>query len=92
MPNEQMLVAVHAIVVCDPDVEAVATGAWKDDGTPVMRRSTRKILPGAMFEVTALRGGQTEAEELVESGAARRLNRIERRLNEGDHSDFDRIS
>lgn len=73
------LITEHAIVVGDPDVEAVATGAWHADGTPVIRKAIRTILPSSPLPVAWLQGGMAEARELVEGGAARWPNEAELR-------------
>ena len=73
------LMTEHAIVVGDPDVESVATGAWNADGSPVIKKATRTIPPSSPLPVSLLGGGMAEALGLVEAGAARWPTEAEKR-------------
>lgn len=67
----EYVVAVHALGVGDPECEWFHTGKWNEDGSPEVKRTQVTIQPGTLFPVTRLQGGATEAQELIDLGAAR---------------------
>lgn len=45
-----LVIALHKIGVDDPDAGVRHSGRYDDEGNAIMRKATRKILPGEFFE------------------------------------------
>ncbi|HKR16619.1 hypothetical protein [Rhizorhapis sp.] len=80
----ELLFAVHRLGVSDPDVEMVATGEWNADGSPVMKKSTKRIDAGTLFPASLLEGGPAEIRRLIDLGAIRYPDATELALFERD--------
>lgn len=72
-----LLYAVHRLGVSDPHVEMVATGEWNADGSPVMKKSVKRIDAGTLFPAALLEGGAAEVQRLIGLGAVRYPDAIE---------------
>lgn len=63
----QAVIAVHRLRVSDPLAETEFTGRYADDGSPIVRKAGRTIMPGETYTPPTA----TELDYLLGCGAAR---------------------
>lgn len=61
------IIALHKLRVSDPIAEMEFTGRYADDGSPIVRKAGRTIMPGQEYTPV----NATELEYLLGCGAAR---------------------
>lgn len=61
------VIAVHRLGVSDPLAETEFTGRYHDDGSPIVRKASRTIMPGETWTPPTA----TELQQLLDCGAVR---------------------